>query len=99
MSKIKKNDWIEISDTLLTPENRASGLPEDTSFLSYKLRVRGFAQSDGNIGEKITIKTVTGRVVIGEAEKINPYYDHDFGDCIPELIKVRTDLKELIKKK
>ncbi len=99
MSKIEKNDWIEISEILLTPENRASGLPDDTKDLSYKLKIRGFAQCDGSVGEKITIKTVTGRVLSGVAEKINPYYDHNFGDSIPELIKVRNDLKSLMKGK
>ena len=42
MSKIAKGTWVEIEQVILTPEERATNLPEDTKKTPYVLRVSGF---------------------------------------------------------
>ncbi|HHY77079.1 MAG TPA: 2-amino-4-ketopentanoate thiolase [Clostridiales bacterium] len=96
MDTIKKGDWVQIHKIVLKPEERASHLPEDTKKVPLEMWVKGFALSDGKIGEEIEIKTVTGRIVKGTAIKLNPRYIHDFGDYVPELAKIDMQLKEML---
>jgi 2-amino-4-ketopentanoate thiolase alpha subunit len=91
----KRGDWVEVARVILTPAERAPGLPEDTSKVPYTLRVRGIALSDGEMGEKITVRTQAGREVEGELLAVNPGFEHTFGGCVPEIVEIRSRLKRL----
>ncbi len=94
---ILKGDWVEISRVVLEPNERAQNLPEDTARIPYSMKIRGTALQDGKTGEEMKIKTVGGREVSGKAEAVNPFYDHDFGVCVPELVKTRQAIKKIRK--
>jgi hypothetical protein len=42
MSQIQPGTWVEIEQVILTPDQRAPSLPEDTRQVPYVLRVSGF---------------------------------------------------------
>ena len=93
----KKGDWVQIKRILLTPDQRANNLPESTRNLPMIMWVKGFLeQENANIGDCVSILTRSGRVEEGELVEVNPSYRHDFGDCIPELIKVGDQARNLI---
>ncbi len=92
--KAKEHDWVEIAATLLEPDQRAPGLPEDTAHVPYTLRTRGFLTEPAAIGDTVTIKTITGRLRTGSLKAINPTYEHTFGDCIPELPTIRQRIRQ-----
>ena len=96
MNTAKKEDWVQIHQIVLRPEERAAHLPEDTKEVPLELWVKGFALQDGKIGDEIEIETVTGRRIKGELVKVNPRYIHDFGDYVPELTKIDMQLKEIL---
>ena len=96
MSHAAKGDWVEIFDTILTPEQRAPNLPEDTASVPYTFRLRGFAAEPGELGQRITIRTQSGRLVSGNLVTVNPTYDHNFGQYIPELNHTRMALKRIM---
>jgi len=96
MSAAKKGDWVQIHQIVLKPEERAPQVPEDTKKVPLELWVKGIALEDGKIGSVIEIETATGRKVKGELVAVNPRYKHDFGDFVPELLKVDIQLKELL---
>jgi len=92
----KKGDWVQIHEIVLKAGERAPHLPEDTKKVPLEQWVKGFMNSDGRIGETVEITTVTGRKVMGELVSINPKYEHDFGDCVPELLHIGPQLKEIV---
>lgn len=93
---VKKGEWVQIYSIVLKPEERAPQLPEDTKKVPLELRVKGFLLEDARIGDEVTIETVIGRRVSGKLEKVNPRYEHDFGNPIPELLRIGIEAKNLL---
>ncbi|NLM72211.1 MAG: 2-amino-4-ketopentanoate thiolase [Synergistaceae bacterium] len=96
MERANKGDWVQIRQTVLTPEERAPQVPEDTKKVPLLLWVKGFACAGAAKGEQVEIETVTGRRTKGELFEVNPRYIHDFGDFVPELLQMDMQLKKLL---
>jgi len=94
--KANKGDWVKIHSIVLTPEQRAPQVPEDTKKVPLETWVKGYLLSDGLIGEKVSVKTYTGRTVEGTLVEIAPTYDHSFGNNVPELLEIGTQLREIL---
>lgn len=96
MNSAKKGDWVQIHQILLKPGERAPQVPEDTKKVPLELWVKGIVQEDAKIGSMVEIITATGRKVKGELIAVNPGYAHDYGEFVPELLKVDMQLKEIL---
>jgi hypothetical protein len=93
----KKGDWVQVQVTILHPYERAPQVPEDTKKVPLEMRVKGFLQDEvAEIGTTVTIKTMTGRLVTGKLVAVNPKYEHDFGEPVPELITIGLELREIL---
>lgn len=92
----KKGDWVRIHDIVLTPEERAPQVPDDTKSVPLELWVKGFVENDAAIGDNVTVTTLTGRKVSGDLVEISPTYTHSFGDYVPELNKISAQLREIL---
>ena len=44
----------------------------------------------------VEVETYIGRKVRGKLIEVNPYYAHDFGKCIPELLYIGRQVRTLI---
>lgn len=94
----KKGDWVQIHEIVLKPEERTGKLPEDTQKVPLELWVKGYIQTDANIGDTVEIKTLTGRTVTGELVDVNPKYEYGFGDeFVPELLRIGVQLRSILK--
>ena len=96
MAKAPKGEWVQVQQTVLAPEGRAPLAPEDTKKTPLLLWVKGFLEEEGELGQEVTIKTVTGRIVKGTLYAVQPRYTHDFGVFVPELLKIDMQLKEIM---
>ncbi len=97
MDYAKKGDWVRIHNIVLTPDQRASQVPEDTKGVPLEMWTKGFlVDNEANIGDTVTIETYIGRKVTGNLIEINPYYEHDFGKCIPELLYIGRQLRGIL---
>lgn len=85
---IKAGTWVEIEKILLTPEQRAPTLPEDTKKVPYVLKVSGFLLEDADLGASVRIRTLIGRELEGRLTTVNPSYAHSFGKVVPELLTI-----------
>ncbi len=94
--KINKGAWVRIHDIVLTPQERATNLPDDTKKVPLEMWVKGFLMEDATIGEKVEIETITGRKVEGTLLEANPYYDHDFGKFVPEILEIGLQLRKIL---
>lgn len=94
MTKAVKNDWVEVENVVLKPEERAAHLPEDTKATPLMMWTKGFLIDDeAEIGDEVSIKTLTGRIVKGKLVEINPRHVHDFGSPVHELLEIGMELK------
>ncbi len=95
MSIAKKNDWVEIENIVLTAEERAPQVPDDTKKTPLMMWTKGFLVDDeAKIGDEVTIKTLSGRITKGKLVTINPRHVHDFGNPVHELLEIGMELKE-----
>lgn len=93
----KKGDWVQIELTILTPEQRAPQVPEDTKKVPLKARLKGFLVDEvASPGAVVTVKTPSGRLVTGTLVAVNPKYEHDFGEPVPELITIGLELRQIL---
>lgn len=94
----KKGDWVRIHNIILTPEERASQVPEDTRRVPLEMWNKGFLINDeAKVGDTVTVETYIGRKISGELIEVNPYYRHDFGKCMPELLFIGRQLRDILK--
>lgn len=95
---VAPESWVEIHRIVLTPEERAPKIPEDTSRVPLEMRVKGFLVKEASLGEEVEIITPIGRKMKGTLLKVNPAFGHDFGAPVPELLAIGRELKELLDK-
>jgi len=96
MLKIPQGTYVEITKEILAASERAPQIPEDTKETPLMMKVKGFLQQEGKLGEKVSIKTILGRDMEGILTSDNPRYPHDFGNVVPELFEVRSSLKNFM---
>ncbi len=95
MIKAVKGNWVEIETQVLSAEERAPQVPEDTKDTPLLMWARGYLVNEtAALGSPVTIETVNERKIEGKLVEVNPRYDHDYGQTITELISTGIDLKK-----
>ena len=95
----KKGDWVRIHNIVLEVGERAANIPEETQNVPLEMWDKGFLLNDSAIiGDKVKVETYIGRIVEGNLLEVNPYYKHDFGKCVPELLYIGRQARELLSK-
>ena len=95
--KIVKETWVEIHDIVLKPEERTGNLPEETKKVPLEMRLKGFLLEEAMLGDRVKVRTVTGRIVEGTLLKENPVYEHGYGETfIPELLTIGQNLRAML---
>lgn len=94
--KAKKGQWVKIHSIVFTSDERAPQVPDDTKKVPLEMWVKGYILEDGELGDLVEVKTMTGRIVKGNLLEINPTYKHSYGDHIPELLEIGTQLREIL---
>lgn len=94
----KKGDWVRIHSIVLEAGERASNLPEDTRKVPLEMWDKGFLLDDrAEIGDLVEIESYIGRRVKGSLVEINPYYGHDFGRLVPELLYIGRQARKILR--
>lgn len=92
----KKGDWVLTHRIVLTPEQRAPQVPEDTHKVPLEMWVKGYLTADAEIGDEVEIVTRTKRSVRGTLVEVNPRYTHDYGEFVPELLRVGDTVRDIL---
>lgn len=93
----KRGDWVRIHNIVLKVGQRASNIPEDTQNVPLEMWDKGFLLEDGaKIGDNVKVETYIGRIIEGKLIEINPYYKHDFGKSVPELLYVGRQARSIL---
>lgn len=94
---IKKGTFVEIETLVLDCSDRSPAIPEDTKKTQLKMWVRGFVNSDCELGEQVEITTAIDRTISGKVVEIEPGYSHDFGRYVSEISYIGKQAKDLLK--
>ena len=89
----KKGDWVRIHRVILPAAERTANLPEDTRKVPFEMWVKGHLLEDGEIGDEVRIKTVSGREEHGTLIEVNPQFDVNFGSFVPEVLEMDVRLR------
>ena len=89
----KAGDWVRIHRVILPAKARTANLPEDTKKVPFEMWVKGHLLCDGEIGDEVRIKTVSGREEHGTLIEVNPQFDVNFGQFVPEVLEMDVRLR------
>jgi hypothetical protein len=95
---VKKGSWVEIHRVILTPQERAPQVPDDTKRVPLEMRVKGLLEADAKIGDEVAILTAATRTVTGRLVEVNPAYTHGFGPPVPELTPIGREVRQILAK-
>jgi len=93
---VKKGEWVRIHKNILEPSARAPQVPEDTKQVPLEMWDKGYLQADAEMGDEVEVITAIGRKETGTLIELNPYYEHDFGTFVPELLKIDEQVREIV---
>lgn len=96
--KALRGQWVEIRQVVLPAGQRAPQVPEETQRVPLEMRIKGFIESDAEIGDEVTITTVIGRKLQGALLAVEPSYRHNFGEHVRELNTIGVELRALLQK-
>ncbi|WP_026894174.1 2-amino-4-oxopentanoate thiolase subunit OrtA [Clostridiisalibacter paucivorans] len=97
MDIAKKGDWVRIYNIVLTSEERAPQVPDDTKKVSLEMWDKGFLLNDeAKIGDEVEVETYIGRKIKGKMVEINPQYKHNYGEYVPELSYIGRQLRSIL---
>lgn len=91
--------WVEIHRVVLSPEDRAQKVPDDTRRVPLEMKVKGFLVREGTVGEETEILTLSGRRLRGTLARLEPAYTHGFGPPIPELAAIGPELRAMLEER
>ena len=93
----KRGDWVRIHKIILEVGQRATNIPEDTQNVPLEMWDKGFLLNEkANIGEEVEVETYIGRTIKGKLIEVNPYYKHDFGKSVPELLYIGKQARSIL---
>jgi hypothetical protein len=95
---IKKGTWVEVEETVLTPVDRATNIPDETKKTPLKSWTRGKCLSDCELGEHVQVETNIGRIATGEVVDLEPGYYHTYGKYVEEISNIGKQAREIIAK-
>ena len=90
----KKGDFVRIHKIILTSEQRAPQIPEDTKSVPLELWTKGFLLADANLGDEVKIMTLADREEEGTLIEVNQAHNVNYGDFVPEIIQIGVKVKK-----
>ena len=93
----RKGDWVRIHAVVLAPDQRSARLPAETGQVPLEMWIKGaLIEETAELGDAVTVRTVTERVVGGRLDAVHPAYDHGFGTFVSELHEIGLELRHVM---
>ena len=89
-----KGDWVRVHKIILTPDERAPQVPDDTKEVPLEMWTKGFLLSDATIGDTVEIETLAGRTETGVLLEENPAHDVNYGEFVSEVMQIGITVKK-----
>ena len=93
---VPEGTWVEVQQVVLKAGERAPNVPDDTARVDFVARIRGFLLADAPMGAEATVRTLAGRQVSGRLTAVNPRNPADFGNPVPELLRLGEEARDAL---
>ncbi|MDD2217309.1 MAG: 2-amino-4-oxopentanoate thiolase subunit OrtA [Eubacteriales bacterium] len=90
---VSKGTFVRIEKTILEPQERTSKIPDDTKKVPFKMWTKGVLQHDCELNAEATIVTVANRRDTGKLVEVNPFYELNYGEFLPEITEIDRVIK------
>jgi hypothetical protein len=70
---------VRIHRIELSAAERSAAVPPDTAAVPFEAWINGWLEGQAVAGDSVEIRTVTGRLLVGELVQTGPGYQHTFG--------------------
>lgn len=93
----RRGDWVKIHFTILSPQDRAGGIPQETKEVPLEAYMNGFLEEDqADLGQQVQVRTLAQRSLSGKLIAVFPEYTHTFGRPIPQLLEIGPSIRQWI---
>lgn len=93
-ARADEGDWVLLHRVVLPAGRRAPAAPPETQGVALEMRVKGFlVRGPAGLGDTVTAKTLSGRLVSGTLAAVDPVIPQTFGAPVPELLAVGPELR------
>lgn len=93
----KRGDWVRIHSIVLKAAERTAKIPEDTRRCDLQQWTKGFLEDQyADLGDEVTVKTASNRIVKGSLIEESPYFTHSYGKFVPEIIEIDKQLRSIM---
>jgi hypothetical protein len=96
MDIIKKGAYVRLRKTVLSPGERAAGIPADTAKVPLIMWISGFLEGDAPIGGEALIRTRMNRIEAGILEEHNPTTQVNYGGFVPEIMEIGIRARRIL---
>jgi hypothetical protein len=93
---VKKGSWVRIHTVILKADERTGKIPDDTRKCDLEMWTKGFLLKDAELGDEVEVETAVGRKAKGTLIEADPYYKHNYGKFVPEIIEIDRQLREIM---
>lgn len=89
---IKEGTYVLIEKIVLEKSERAENIPPETKEKPLIMHIKGFLKHNADLNEEVEIRTMTNRTEKGILKQVNPYYSHNFGKFVEEVMHIRLQI-------
>jgi 4-hydroxy-tetrahydrodipicolinate reductase len=95
--RYRRGELVPIETVVLPIGERAPQVPDDTKKTPLRAFTKGFLQEESATrGDRVTVRTMSDRLVKGTVSDLPVSPTHTFGDSVPELTAVHRQVFELM---
>ena len=95
--RYRRGELVPIETVVLPIGERAPQVPDDTKKTPLRAFTKGFLQEESATrGGRVTVRTMSDRLVKGTVSDLPVSPIHTFGDSVPELTAVHRQVFELM---
>lgn len=92
----KKGDWVRIHRNVLEAAGRTANVPDDTKKVPLEMWVKGHLLEDAELGQECRVVTRVGREDHGTLIEVNPQYEINYGEFVPEILAIDDQLRNAL---
>ena len=94
--RFKQGEYAVVQEVVLPVGQRAPQVPEDTASTPMLAFTRGWLEQAARAGDRVAVKTMSGRRVEGVLTNLPLAPTHGYGDFIPELQVIHRQVRALL---
>ena len=95
--RYRRGELVSVETVILPVGERAPQVPDDTKRTPLRAFTKGFLQEESATrGDRVTVRTMSDRLVKGTVSDHPVSPTHTFGDSVPELTAVHRQVFELM---